>query len=202
LDIITIYLALLGYASELLQSKRKKLIVNRKEYHLIKKICCDVENKKWTRFQVIFVFSLLLQKPIFRAQMRKIKSVLIVDDDRDDVDLFREVVEEIDDTIECFSAVDGEQMLRILRNSKLPLPDMIFLDLNMPKISGKQCLVEIRKNKRWKDIPVFIYTTSKREEDKRETKKMGAFDFITKPSNYTDIYRILSQILNGIERES
>jgi CheY-like chemotaxis protein len=135
--------------------------------------------------------------------MDKIKSVLIVDDDRDDVELFCEAVQEIDETINCLRAMEGEQALKMLRNNKSGLPDMIFLDLNMPRMGGRQFLHEIKKNRGLNDIPVFIYTTSRSEEDKRETKKLGAAGFITKPTNYKDIHRVLSDILdttNGRQR--
>lgn len=144
------------------------------------------------------IFAQLQNHPA--PSMNKVKSVLIVDDDRDDVDLFCEAIAEIDDSIECLSATDGEQALRVLL-SKVPSPDFIFLDLNMPKLSGKQCLIEIKKSKKWRSIPVIIYTTSKNEEDKRETKKLGAAGFITKPSSYKDILRTLSRVLNGAQPE-
>lgn len=125
------------------------------------------------------------------------KAVLIVDDDRDDVELFSEALNEIDSSIKCLTASDGDQALEILRNHRVSLPDFIFLDLNMPRSGGKQCLIQIKKNKSWSDIPVIIYTTSRNEEDKRETKKLGAAGFITKPSNYKDICRVLDKIVNG-----
>ena len=65
----------------------------------------------------------------------------------------------------------------------------------MPRINGKECLVEIRKDKRLQHIPVFIYTTSRDVQDSIELKKMGAVHFISKPANPGEIYYILSMVL-------
>ena len=72
-------------------------------------------------------------------------TILLVDDDADDRKLFFEVAKEVDDTILCIPASSGEAALLYLRDQANPLPDYIFLDLNMPMINGKQCLKQIRK---------------------------------------------------------
>ena len=74
------------------------------------------------------------------------------------------------------------------------LPIMIFLDLNMPGINGKQCLTKIKGNKDWSGIPVYIFTTSKLKQDIDETLKLGAAAFITKPATFQDLKLILGQI--------
>jgi DNA-binding NtrC family response regulator len=124
--------------------------------------------------------------------MDKNMRLLIVDDDADDRMLFIEAVKEIDDDIECMSANDGQQALELLRNDVHSIPDLIFLDISMPRLSGKKCLSEIKKTERLKDIPVIIYTTSKDVEESKELKKMGAFHFISKPSNPEEIYYLVS----------
>lgn len=121
-------------------------------------------------------------------------SLLIVDDDADDRKLFVEAVTEVDENIECLTAKDGQQALELLRNSFL-LPDLIFLDLRMPRINGKKCLVEIKNDERLKHIPVFIYTTSKEVSESEELQKLGAVHFISKPSNHEEIYYIISFLL-------
>ena len=73
------------------------------------------------------------------------KSLLIVDDDPDDRSLFIEAVKEIDDTIHCISATNGQEALEVL-NSADQLPDFIILDLRMPRYGGKKCLYEIKRN--------------------------------------------------------
>jgi CheY-like chemotaxis protein len=103
----------------------------------------------------------------------------IVDDDTDDQDLFIEAVNEVDGSIQCLSASDCEEALDLLKNRKIGLPDMIFLDLNMPRLNGKQCLAELKKQAHLKHIPVIIYSTSSERRDIEETSRLGAAHFLT-----------------------
>jgi CheY-like chemotaxis protein len=127
--------------------------------------------------------------------LKKNISILIVDDDEDDQKLFIESAKEVDEDIRCVTANDGQEAIIFLKDEHNTLPDYIFLDLRMPRINGKQCLEEIKKDKRLRHIPIFIYTTSKNVQDSIDLKKMGAVHFITKPENPTEIYYILSLIL-------
>ena len=122
-------------------------------------------------------------------------SVLIVDDDADDRQLFEDAVKEIDERIECIAAKDGQQALELLKNSHGHLPDLIFLDLRMPRFSGRRCLLEIKKDKLLSHIPVIIYTTSQEVEESQELKDMGAVHFMSKPDNPEEIYFLLSFVL-------
>jgi len=127
--------------------------------------------------------------------LKKNINILIVDDDDDDQKLFIESAKEVDEDISCVTASDGQEAIIFLKDEHNTLPDYIFLDLRMPRINGKQCLEEIKKDKRLRHIPIFIYTTSKNVQDSVDLKKMGAVHFITKPENPTEIYYILSLIL-------
>ncbi|HUR29874.1 MAG TPA: response regulator [Saprospiraceae bacterium] len=125
----------------------------------------------------------------------KIK-LLIVDDDADDRMLFINSVNEIDDQIICITATDGFQALELLKDSEEDtLPSAIFLDLRMPRINGKKCLIELKKEEKLKHIPVIIYTTSTEVEDSIELSKLGAVYFISKPSNPEEIYYLISHVL-------
>jgi DNA-binding response OmpR family regulator len=121
--------------------------------------------------------------------------ILIVDDDEDDRDLFCEAVRAIDPSIECTEARDAEQALHLLKSSKIFMPDFIFLDLNMPRINGKQCLAELKKSRDLRHIPVIIYTSSKRDADKIETRLLGAAHYISKPSGLAELNKALSFVL-------
>jgi DNA-binding response OmpR family regulator len=127
--------------------------------------------------------------------MEKDITILIVDDDEDDKKLFIQSAKEVNKDIKCITASDGQEALRLLKDEKKPVPDYIFLDLRMPRISGKQCLEEIRKDERLRHIPVLIYTTSREVNDSIELKKSGAVHFISKPTNPDEIYYILSTVL-------
>jgi DNA-binding response OmpR family regulator len=121
--------------------------------------------------------------------------LMIIDDDADDRKFFIEAVKEIDENIECLWAKDGFQALENLRNESLPLPDYIFLDLRMPRINGKKCLLEIKADARLQHIPVIIYTTSRELEESQELKDLGAVHFISKPTNPEEIYYVVSCVL-------
>ena len=123
------------------------------------------------------------------------KTLLIVDDDADEIDLFCLAVGEIDKTIHCISARNGEEALQLLRKNLLRKPDCIFLDLNMPRMNGKQCLGLIKKDPEFSEIPVIIYSTSKLPDDYKETKSLGAVHFLTKPSRHADLKKAISYVL-------
>lgn len=123
------------------------------------------------------------------------KILLIIDDDADDIELFCLAVGEIDKTIKCISARTGDEALLLLRKNLLRKPDYIFLDLNMPRMNGKQCLGMIKKHPEFSDIPVIIYSTSKLPQDYDETKALGAVHFLTKPSKHDDLKKAISYVL-------
>jgi DNA-binding response OmpR family regulator len=78
----------------------------------------------------------------------------------------------------------------------LPGCHIIFLDLNMPKMNGKQFLAAIKQNKVLSKIPIVIFTTSQREKDSVETINMGASYFLTKPSSFGELCKQLEEILS------
>ena len=135
-----------------------------------------------------FLFILHMMKPK--------RTFFIVDDDIDDQDLFIEAVNEVDDSIECMSASNCEEALDLLKNKKIGKPDMIFLDLNMPKLNGKQCLAELKKEAHLADIPVIIYSTSSEKRDIEETTRLGAAHFLTKPNKFEELCKAISYVVS------
>ncbi|SDG78033.1 response regulator [Chitinophaga filiformis] len=130
--------------------------------------------------------------------LTKAKTVLIADDDPDDIEMFVEALQELDNHIRCLSVGNGYEALQLLNVVNAPKPDIIFLDLNMPKLNGKQCLIKLKQQDRFADIPVIIFTTSKLDDDNEEMRRLGAVDFITKPSKYGDLVHLLSNLLTSI----
>ena len=124
------------------------------------------------------------------------KRFFIVDDDVDDQELFIEAVNEVDKSIECISASNCEEALQILKSGEIALPDVIFLDLNMPRQNGKQCLAELKKTAHLSKIPVIIYTTSSEKRDIDETTRLGAAHFLTKPNKFDELCKALSFVLS------
>jgi CheY-like chemotaxis protein len=123
------------------------------------------------------------------------KLILIVDDDADDRIFFTEALLEIDKTMQCIPARNAMEALDILKNSRGRVPDYIFLDLNMPRVSGLQCLAQIKKSVDHRHIPVIIFTTSRQHADAEEAKKMGADLFLSKPAKYNELVEMLRFII-------
>lgn len=119
------------------------------------------------------------------------KNFLQIDDDTDDCELFMEALTAvsessyigINDPVEAFHKL-------LMQEVK---PDVIFLDLNMPVMSGLELLTEIKKQDALQQIPVIIFSTSQLEDIKREAKLLGAHDYISKPNNFNDLKQILSR---------
>jgi len=124
------------------------------------------------------------------------KNVFLVDDDRDDREIFIEALAEIDNSCRCVTAENGEEAIKKLHANGF-LPDFIFLDLNMPRMNGRECLVEIKNIKRLEEIPVIIYTTSSLQREREELVRLGASMFLTKPANFHELCQSLKQVLSN-----
>jgi CheY-like chemotaxis protein len=122
--------------------------------------------------------------------------VFLIDDDEDDKELFLEAIEEVNPTAKCRTAGSAEEALSILETEALP-PDFIFLDINMPGIGGKECLMKLKKIKKLASVPVVIYTTSDLKRDMDETALMGASGYFTKPAPFEEICKIIRYVLEG-----
>ena len=124
------------------------------------------------------------------------KKFFIADDDPDDQELFIEALLQIDAQCKCVTAFDGLEALNKLFSQTIHVPDFIFLDLNMPKMNGKECLVEIKKNNIFKEIPVIIYSTSADKKDMSEAMQLGAVFFLQKPNRFEELSRALLHIIS------
>jgi CheY-like chemotaxis protein len=120
--------------------------------------------------------------------------VLIIDDDEDDRDVLSDAIHELDAQIRCTMAGNGEEALNGLRVLQYPKPQLIFLDLNMPRLDGVQFIKELKKDRALSDIPVVVYTTSKWKEDSKRMQELGAVYFLTKPSNFKILCRSVQEI--------
>jgi CheY-like chemotaxis protein len=120
--------------------------------------------------------------------------VLFVDDDADDYEIFCEALSQSLPQAKTLRANDGYSALLILEELVV-IPDYIFLDINMPVMNGKEFLSLIKKDKRLKDIPVIMYTTSSEEREKIAFRKMGASGYIVKP---TDFFSLVSALQSSM----
>lgn len=120
--------------------------------------------------------------------------IFITDDDEDDRLIFSEAIEEISPDIELVQLKDGSKLLAQL-NSAEKLPDIIFLDLNMPIMNGKETLKAIRADQRFKKIPVVIYSTSVNPSDIKETFETGGSRYLEKPYTMCGMVEKLKNII-------
>jgi len=123
--------------------------------------------------------------------------VILADDDEGDKLIFREALEELDKTI-VFKTVDnGVELMEYLTQQNVHLPHLIFLDLNMPRKNGLQCLKEIRANEKLKDLCIAIYSTSDNEIDMEETFLNGANIYINKPNDFNVLKKLISKAISN-----
>lgn len=119
----------------------------------------------------------------------KQKIILHIDDDADDCELFSAALAAVSKAT-YRSIYDATQALTLLKGGGL-FPNLIFLDLNMPRMNGQEFLLELRADHALKDIPVIIFSTSNVQEMKRLTKGLGAVDYISKPNDFRTLKETL-----------
>ena len=131
-----------------------------------------------------------------------IPTILIADDDADDRMMIKEALEENNFSHDMRFVEDGEELLDYLHQrgkyltEKVLRPNLIILDLNMPKIDGREALSQIKSNVNLKRIPVIVLTTSRAEEDIVRTYDLGVNSFICKPVHFNDLVIVAREIGN------
>lgn len=137
-------------------------------------------------------------------------NIALADDDEDDRLFFTDAFEELKIKSKVSTFEDGIELMEFLENSNNTHPDLLFLDLNMPKKSGLECLVEIKANDRFKNMVIAIYSTSSSEMDIENTFVQGANIYIKKPNNFETLKKVLSEVVttnwqyhtNGLNKEN
>lgn len=137
--------------------------------------------------------------------MSKQLNILLADDDRDDRFFFDMALKTVPISTHLSTVENGEELMNFLANDPKQLPDVIFLDLNMPRKNGHECLLEIKNNKNFQNIPVVIYSTSLHDEIADVLYENGAHYYLKK-SNFSElpaaIHKILSMLLKNPQRPS
>ncbi|MBL0745342.1 response regulator [Chryseolinea lacunae] len=123
------------------------------------------------------------------------RTILLVDDDVEDQEIFMDAVSEVAPTVHCLCANDGDAALTLLTGNTLARPDILFIDLNMPRMNGKQVLQELKKRRDINNIPVIMYSTFFGEQDIEEITAEGAAHHMIKPTRFADLCSALSYIL-------
>jgi CheY-like chemotaxis protein len=134
-------------------------------------------------------------------------NILLADDDSDDCFFFEKVLQEISITTQLKIVRDGEELMKYLLENSEDLPDVLFLDLSMPRKTGFECLTEIKENDNLKDLRVIMLSTSFPRDNKYEQDiikmlyTLGAEDYIRKPSDYTKLKEVIhNALLKMIDR--
>lgn len=127
--------------------------------------------------------------------MKLLKNIFLAEDDTDDQFLFTDALKEIDPSIRCQIASNGRETIELLKKLTV-LPDVIFLDLNMPYMNGFECLTKLKNDVRLSTLPVVIFTTSQNPADVEATHQLGANVFLSKPAKFADLKVKLQRILS------
>ena len=119
--------------------------------------------------------------------------ILLADDDEADRLLFKEAISEWKIKTVVHSVNDGVDLMEALAVENQPLPQLLFLDLNMPRKDGMECLKEIRANDKYNDISIAIFSTSGADDDMEETFLNGANVYIHKPNDFGSLKKLLER---------
>lgn len=119
--------------------------------------------------------------------------IILAEDDEDEVFVFKLAIKELPFAVLFTHAEDGEKLMTLLEEV---LPDIIFLDILMPCKSGKECIKEIRSNRRFDSIPVVMYTSARHTDLIEETFRHGANFYLIKPNSINELVERLKSILS------
>lgn len=121
--------------------------------------------------------------------------ILLADDDQDDVEFFQSAVQECAPDLKVSTAENGKILIELL--DKVPSPDVIILDLNMPILKGYECLKIMRQNNNLRNIPIMIYATSATPNDVEYCLNNGADYYVVKPQSFKAIEKLVSDLARG-----
>jgi len=124
------------------------------------------------------------------------QTILLVDDDEEDQEIFHDALKEIDPLIQCSFANDGEEAMSLLGGAAVVKPDLMFIDMNMPKLNGKQVLLELKNSGSLDGIPVVMYSTFFGPKDIDEITALGAVHYMVKATKFSELCNALRDILS------
>jgi CheY-like chemotaxis protein len=122
-------------------------------------------------------------------------NILLADDDEDDRYFFDKALKELPISSNLTILPDGEKLMNYLSGNSGHLPDVLFLDINMPRKNGIECLSEIKHSKKLKDIPVVMFSTSNSWDTISQLFKSGAHVYIHKPGDFTQLKEVIYHAL-------
>ncbi|MDR7211625.1 response regulator [Flavobacterium piscis] len=129
----------------------------------------------------------------------RVYNLLLADDDEDDCDFFKEALEELLIPFSLSTVNDGAELMKFLSDKPVEnLPDIVFLDLNMPRKNGLECLTEIKQNKKLQHLSVIIFSTSLNMDIVDIMYEKGAIYYIRKPGDYAKLKKVIGNALTLI----
>lgn len=126
--------------------------------------------------------------------------IFLADDDEDDRLLFTEALKELSLSVEVTSFTNGVDLMASLLDPKRSLPDVVYLDLNMPLMDGEECLADIRNEPQLSEVPVIIYSTFLDLSKAALLQTEGADHYLQKPKLFNDLKSCLQKSINSIEK--
>jgi DNA-binding NtrC family response regulator len=126
--------------------------------------------------------------------MMSVQTIWLVDDDADDCMLFEDAITEMGVTVAVVCVADGADLLNKLRQATV-VPEIVFLDVNMPLKNGLDCLSEIKQDEQFKHLPVVMWSTSGQSETVEKAYRTGARLFMKKPHNFNKLKMLLHEVL-------
>lgn len=121
-------------------------------------------------------------------------NIFYADDDEEDREIFCDAIQQINPAIKIILSRDGQEALEILSTQKQS-PNFIFLDINMPRMNGIECLTRLKSDNRFKRIPVIIYSTTSDRNEVNKMKMLGAVDFIPKAHSFENLIESIHKVL-------
>src|SRR5215204_4121612 len=125
--------------------------------------------------------------------MPLINTVILADDDIDDIDIFKEAIASINGNIKLEVVKNGKELMSLLNHM---LPDLLFLDLEMPLKNGLECLVEIRGDEKLKDIPTIVFSSTTRQSNIQTAYEMGGHLFLVKSPVYNELTTAIKAVVS------
>ncbi len=122
-------------------------------------------------------------------------NIFLADDDKDDCIFFQEALEELQLVVNLTTVHNGEQLMQLLQKRYSQLPDILFLDLNMPRKNGFSCLEEIKRSEQLKQLPVVIYSTSYDKNIADILYRNGAHHYICKPADFSMLKKFIHKAI-------
>lgn len=128
-------------------------------------------------------------------KQQTIFNILLADDDADDCFFFKSALEKMELSTQLTTVYDGEELMKYLSENAEQLPDVLFLDINMPRKNGIECLSEIKQNAKLKNIPVVMFSTNKSQDTMSKLFKSGANIYVTKPGDFTELVQLIGHAI-------